>query len=129
MLERKLVVDESAGGAYCPVRATLALIGQKWVPHIFHELSKGKRRFNELAQAVGGVNPRTLKARLTALEKAGVVRRRVVETMPPWVEYELTPAGQELAQVLAALGAWGMKHLTPEVLSTLVRTASPPTSC
>ncbi|GBD10621.1 putative HTH-type transcriptional regulator YybR [bacterium HR23] len=121
MLERKLVADAMAGGAFCPVRATLALIGQKWVPHIFHELSRGKRRFNELAQAVGGVNPRTLKARLTALEQAGVVRRRVVETMPPWVEYELTPAGQELAQAFSALEAWGRKHLTTERLARLVR--------
>lgn len=121
MLERKLVADESAGGVYCPVRATLALIGQKWVPHIFHELSKGKRRFNELAQAVGGVNPRTLKARLTVLEQAGVVRRRVVETLPPWVEYELTPAGHELAHALASLEQWGRKHLTPKRLARLVR--------
>lgn len=126
MLERKLVVDEQAGGTYCPVRATLALMGQKWVPHILHELSKGKRRFNELAQAVGGVNPRTLKARLTALEKVGVVRRRVVETMPPWVEYELTPAGQELANAFAALEAWGRKHLTPDLLAKLVRAPATP---
>ena len=45
-LERKLVLDPDE--SYCPVRATLALLGQKWVPHIIHDLMDGKRRFNEL---------------------------------------------------------------------------------
>ena len=60
VLERKLALDDN--DVYCPVRATLALLGQKWVPHIIHELMSGKRRFNELAHNVGGCNSRTLCA-------------------------------------------------------------------
>ncbi len=108
-LERKLVVD--ADEAYCPVRATLALLGQKWVPRIIHELMGGKRRFNELAHIVGGCNSRTLRDRLRSLEELGIVHRRIVATMPPWVEYELTPCGRELGEALAGLAAWGEAHL------------------
>ena len=50
--DAKLCLDEDS--EYCPVRATLALLGQKWVPRIVYELMNGKRRFNELACAVGG---------------------------------------------------------------------------
>ena len=78
---------------YCPVRATLALLGQKWVPHIIHELMGGKRRFNELAHDVGGCNSRTLRDRLKNLECSEIVDRNIVAVMPPWVEYELTPQG------------------------------------
>jgi DNA-binding HxlR family transcriptional regulator len=108
-LDKKLlftVQDE-----YCPVRATLALLGQKWVPHIIYELTNGKLRFNELATVVGGCNSRTLRDRLKGLEELDIVDRRIVETMPPWVEYELTPRGRELAQALVALGAWGLKYM------------------
>src|SRR2546428_12225602 len=49
---------------YCPIRATLQLLGQKWIPLIVYELRGGKRRFNELATVIGGCNSRTLRDRL-----------------------------------------------------------------
>jgi len=108
-LDRKLLFTTQ--DEYCPVRATLALLGQKWVPHIIYELTGGKRRFNELATVVGGCNSRTLRDRLKGLEELDIVSRRIVETMPPWVEYELTSRGSELAQALATVGDWGHKYM------------------
>lgn len=99
-------------GDYCPVRTTLALVGQKWVPQIIYELIDGKLRFNELASGVGGCNSRTLRDRLKALEELGIVSRHIVATMPPWVEYELTDRGTELAQALQPLARWGRVHLS-----------------
>ena len=110
VLERKLVIDSD--DAYCPVRATLALLGQKWVPHIIHELMGGKRRFNELAHNIGGCNSRTLRDRLKNLESLDVVSRHIVAVMPPWVEYDLTPKGHELGRALLALEHWGQSYMT-----------------
>ncbi|MPZ98174.1 MAG: transcriptional regulator [Dehalococcoidia bacterium] len=109
-MERRLA--RTADGSYCPVRATLALVGQKWVPRIIYELMRGKLRFNELATEVGGCNSRTLRDRLKALEEMGIVSRRVVTDTPPWVEYELTPRGRELAAALEPLASWGRAHLS-----------------
>ena len=109
MIGQKL--SRTPDGVYCPVRATLALVGQKWVPHIVYELMDGKRRFNELAQEIGGCNSRTLRDRLAELEQMGVVSRHIVATMPPWVEYELTERGRELGDVLSPLQQWGQRHL------------------
>jgi DNA-binding HxlR family transcriptional regulator len=111
-VEAKLTRD--AAGDYCPVRATLALLGQKWVPHIIYELTSGKARFNELAAAVGGCNSRTLRDRLKTLETLGIVHRELIATTPPWVEYELTPRGQELAEAFESLASWGRVHLGDE---------------
>jgi DNA-binding HxlR family transcriptional regulator len=110
VLERKLVIDEN--DLYCPVRATLALLGQKWVPHIVHELMSGKRRFNELAHNVGGCNSRTLRDRLKSLEELDIVSRDIVALMPPWVEYDLTLRGRELGEALTALERWGTSYMT-----------------
>ena len=109
VLERKLVLDDN--DIYCPVRATLALLGQKWVPHIIHELMNGTRRFNELAHDVGGCNSRTLRDRLKNLESLDVVERNIVAVMPPWVEYKLTPKGQELGEALLDLERWGRSYM------------------
>src|SRR4029079_6960030 len=114
VLERKLAIDEN--DLYCPVRATLALLGQKWVPHIIHELMSGKRRFNELAHNVGGCNSRTLRDRLKNLEELGIVDRNIVAVMPPWVEYDLSPKGRELAVALSVLERWGEAYMkTPGI--------------
>jgi DNA-binding HxlR family transcriptional regulator len=111
-------------GDYCPVRATLALLGQKWVPHIVYQLMDGKLRFNELATEVGGCNSRTLRDRLKALEELGIVSRHIVATMPPWVEYELTERGADLGRALQPLAAWGRAHLDSAELATRVLSAS-----
>ena len=110
-LDRKLVFN--ADDVYCPVRATLALLGQKWVPHIVYELTSGKLRFNELAAAIGGCNSRTLRDRLKTLEELNIVDRHIIETMPPWVEYELTAKGRELATAMDGLCDWGKRYMEP----------------
>ncbi len=110
-------------GQYCPVRATLALVGQKWVPRIVYELAGGTRRFNELAASVGGCNSRTLRDRLVVLEDLGIVERTIVHTSPPWVEYDLTERGRALSEALAPLGDWGRAHLSTETISRVVHDA------
>jgi DNA-binding HxlR family transcriptional regulator len=111
-------------GDYCPVRATLALLGQKWVPHIVYQLMDGKLRFNELATEVGGCNSRTLRDRLRELEELGIVSRQIVATMPPWVEYELTERGAALARALHPLADWGRAYLDNPDVAARLQTAS-----
>ncbi len=113
VLDQKLTLTPD--DVYCPVRATLAMLGQKWVPHIVYELLSGKRRFNELATAIGGCNSRTLRDRLKSLEELDVVSRDIIETMPPWVEYDLTSKGRELAEALSGIEAWGRKYMEAPV--------------
>lgn len=98
---------EGHGDVFCPVRATMDLLGQKWSLHIVRELVDGKKRFNQLAHALGGVNSRTLRKRLLSLETEGVIKRRVLSQIPPWVEYELTEKGRTLNEVVDAVAHWG----------------------
>jgi DNA-binding HxlR family transcriptional regulator len=77
-------------------RFSIAVI---WASH------EGATRFNEFAQALRPVAPGTLTARLNELEDAGVLRRVVVDGRPPRSEYRLTPEGERLAAIVAALGA------------------------
>jgi len=113
LFDSKLALDED--NLYCPVRATLALLGLKWVPRIIYELMQGKRRFNELACAVGGCNSRTLRDRLKGLEELGIIERNVIAVMPPCVEYELTAKGNELGLALRQLENWGRSNMCDPV--------------
>lgn len=91
----------------CPVDEAARIIGQKWTLQIVHELlDHPSRRFCELQEALGGVNPSTLSSRLKMLEEEGLVRRVQVSAIPPHVEYSLTDMGYELREVIAEITKW-----------------------
>lgn len=106
---------KSTDGAtrFCPVKATLNLLGRKWTLLLIMELMGGVRRFNELSHALGGVNSRTLRGRLRIMEKEQLASRRVVSQIPPWVEYSLTPKGRALFKAMDDLSHWGRRWMKP----------------
>ena len=80
------------------------LLGRRWVLAILWASSEGGAvRFNEFKQTLEHIPPRTLAARLSELEQAGVLERRVLDTRPPRVEYRLTTAGGKLASLVGAM--------------------------
>ena len=95
----------------CPIARSLDLIGERWTILIVRELIRfGPRKFQDFEQALVGIGPNTLSARLKRLENAGIVERRFYEQHPPRAEYLLTERGKELRPVLKALFAWGERH-------------------
>jgi DNA-binding HxlR family transcriptional regulator len=83
------------------------LLGRRWALQIVYAAShEGATRFNEFRQVLVGIPPRTLAQRLSDLEDAGVLERKVVDARPPRVEYRLTPNGRRLTHVLEALQRW-----------------------
>ena len=84
------------------------LLGRRWMLAIlWASADEGAVRFNEFKQALEGIPPRTLAARLAELEAAGVLERTVVSSArPPRVEYRLTVAGQRLGALVDAMRAY-----------------------
>ncbi|HEX4746006.1 MAG TPA: helix-turn-helix domain-containing protein [Gaiellaceae bacterium] len=99
---------------YCPVAHALDLVGERWSLLVVRELLEdGQLRYSDLHARLDGCGTNILAARLKALEKGGVVRRRRLD--PPaasWV-YELTEYGQGLREVLHVLAHWGARSLGP----------------
>jgi DNA-binding HxlR family transcriptional regulator len=101
-------MDESE----CPIRTTLDVIGGKWKPLILFELKHGPRRFSALRRSIRDVTQKMLTDRLKELERNGIVHREVYAIVPPKVEYSLTPYGEGLKPILAAMAKWGAGHRT-----------------
>lgn len=93
------------------VSAVLARVGDKWSVLIIMLLGPGPRRFNEIKRMVGGISQRMLTLTLRGLERDGLVTRTVYPTIPPRVDYELTPLGHSLWKPVEALGQWARDHL------------------
>ena len=74
-------------------------------------LANGPMRFNAMVRLIGGVSQRMLTLTLRNLEKDGLVTRTVFPTIPPRVDYELTPLGRTLTEPLGVLAVWAQTHL------------------
>ena len=98
--------------AYCPVYQAIELLQEKWTLHIIRSLLQSAKGFNELSRAIGGCNSNTLAQRLEHLEQLGIINKTILSTMPPRTNYELTPSGIELYEVIEAIERWGVKHLS-----------------
>ena len=107
------ITDDVQHGRIC-VAAAAEIISSKWTPQLIYALSNGVQRFCGLQKEVGGVNPRTLSARLDELERAGIIQKTIYAEVPPRVEYALTPKGLDLLPILASMMAWGDKHASTE---------------
>ncbi len=101
----------SPPGACAAVTSILSRVGDKWMVLVVMMLADGPRRFSVLKRLVGGVSQRMLTLTLRGLERDGLVTRTVWPTVPPRVEYELTPLGHSLRVPLEGLGSWAFAHL------------------
>ncbi|MDP3729759.1 MAG: helix-turn-helix domain-containing protein [bacterium] len=93
----------------CPIENTLTVIGKKWALLIIRDLLNGKKRFGELTRSLAEISPRTLSARLSELEKCGIIKRKAFQEIPLRVEYCLTKKGHELKLILEQMRKWGQK--------------------
>jgi DNA-binding HxlR family transcriptional regulator len=92
------------------VSDVLARVGDKWSVLVVTRLGGGARRFSELRRSIGGISQRMLTLTLRGLERDGLVTRTVFPTIPPRVDYELTPLGRDLLRPVSALGDWALRH-------------------
>jgi DNA-binding HxlR family transcriptional regulator len=98
----------------CRVREVLDRVGDKWSLYVIEMLGGGTRRFSDLRRMIDGISQRMLTVTLRGLERDGLVTRTVHPTVPPRVEYALTPMGRTLLDTACTLLRWANDHL-PEI--------------
>jgi DNA-binding HxlR family transcriptional regulator len=95
----------------CAGHQILEHIANKWTVLIVYALTQGKKRYSQLKQQIVGISPKMLIQNLRSLERYGLIEREVYPTVPPRVEYSLTPLGTSLVEPLAILGEWAYQHI------------------
>lgn len=92
------------------VKAATAILGDKWTPQLLRFLANEENvRFCQLQDLVGGINPRTLSARLGVLEQNGVIEK-LLQNSGGRSEYRLTGKGRDLLPILYDMQSWGEKY-------------------
>ena len=90
----------------CLIEPLVSAISGRWKLLVIYWLAQRTFRFNELQRNLGSITHRTLARQLTELQEAGFVSRTDFKTIPPHVEYDLTPLGQSLIPVLQTMHEW-----------------------
>ena len=100
----------------CPdchrINEVLSRVGDRWSVLVIISLAEyGTLRFNELKRNLG-ISQRMLSLTLKELERDGLVNRTYHPTIPPKVEYNLTPLGESFREPVVALGHWALGNLS-----------------
>ena len=94
----------------CAPRRVLEVFATKWTSMILHTLHarhSGVARTGVLQRSLPGISKKMLTQTLREMEGSGLVTRHVQGTIPPAVEYRLTPLGQRFVEPVELLYAWG----------------------
>lgn len=89
----------------CPIAAAAAIFGDRWTVQILSDLLRGLRRFDEFVYAMG-IATNILANRLSKLEDAGLVEKKLYQEHPPRYEYVPTKAAASLFPTFVALANW-----------------------
>src|SRR5215217_708010 len=92
------------------IRDALGLLSSKWSVDVLLALGDGSRRYHELLGDLEPISEKVLTQTLRAMERDGLIGRRVHAEVPPRVDYALTPLGATLAAPMRVLGAWSLAH-------------------
>lgn len=95
----------------CGTRTVLDLLANKWTVLVMAALFQGVQRYGQLQRKIEGISPKMLTQTLRALERDGLVERKIYPVIPPMVEYMPTALGTTLLQPLTSLCQWAAEHL------------------
>jgi DNA-binding HxlR family transcriptional regulator len=107
--EAPAVVDNVTGDVFrkaCPAREVLEVLASKWTLLIIHALASGPTRTGALRRRIEGISEKMLSQTLKELERRHLVKRNAYPEVPPRVDYELTPLGRSLCEIVKTLDDW-----------------------
>ena len=95
----------------CPAERAVYFLGGKWKIRILFNLLQSKKiRFGELKKRLKTITQQMLSKQLKELEEDGIVNRKVIQIMPPNVEYSLTEFGLSVMPILKSFSEWNKRN-------------------
>jgi len=93
------------------IKDTMEILSGKWKFHILGTLLEGgKMRFMDLLREVNGIAAKMLSKELQDMEMNQLVSRKVLDTKPVTVEYEVTQYGSTLKPIIDEIAKWGTAY-------------------
>jgi DNA-binding HxlR family transcriptional regulator len=108
--EEVLASGKSETELIAHVDETLEVLHGKWKVHLLVFMARGVHRHSRLLACMPGVSKKVMTDTLRALERDGLVSRRIFAEVPARVEYSLTALGWTLTEPMIVLSDWAEAH-------------------
>jgi Predicted transcriptional regulators len=92
------------------VNHALELLQGKWKVHLLFFMARGIHRHSRLLECLPGASKKVMIDTLRALERDGLVVRRIFAEVPVRVEYSLTSLGWSMTDPIVSLADWSESH-------------------
>lgn len=92
------------------IQDTLFVMSGKWKLPILIAINEGNNRFREIQRSVVPITAKVLSKELKDLEENFLVVRKVIDTYPVSVEYNVSPYCQSLKPLIDEMIIWGRNH-------------------
>lgn len=92
------------------IHDTMDVLSGKWKISIIACLCYEPMRFSELLKEVKGISGKMLSRELKDLEMNKLIIRKVLDTQPVTVTYQISEYGTSLKELTNVIAAWGIKH-------------------
>ena len=86
------------------------LLASKWAISVVCILQKDVLRFHEIQKTLPSTTQKVLTDTLRRLERNGIAQRTAYPSIPPQVEYKLTPLGLDLLELAGIISEWVGVH-------------------
>jgi DNA-binding HxlR family transcriptional regulator len=90
-----------------PIDPIFKLLGRRRAPEVLFQIMGGTVRYSQLQRALPGISPRTLSARISDIEKAGVISK--TQKSHAGCVYALTNKGMEVKEVLSSIASLSIR--------------------
>lgn len=95
----------------CASRTVLTALADKWTCLLVDALQAGPVRFGGLRRKLDGITQKSLTQALRTMERNGIVIRTLYPSIPPRVDYELSPLGDSVVTLMAGIKHWSEEHV------------------
>lgn len=92
------------------IHDTMDVLSGKWKVSIIACLCYQPMRYSELLKEVNGISGKMLSRELKDLEMNKLIIRKVLDTKPVTVTYQISEYGRSLKELTNVIAAWGIKH-------------------
>ncbi|MEK4345382.1 winged helix-turn-helix transcriptional regulator [Paenibacillus sp. FSL P4-0184] len=99
-------VEPDISLSICGYSKVLDIISNKWTALVIYAMEEGIIRYSDIRRRIEGISKKMLTQTLRQLERDGLVKREITPSVPPIVEYSLTPLGVSLLEPMRALNRW-----------------------
>lgn len=103
-------IIKECGQTILAIHDTMDVLNGKWKVSIIACLCYKPMRYSELLREVKGISGKVLSRELKDLEINLLIERKVLQSKPISVQYEITEYGSSLKELTQVIANWGLNH-------------------